>query len=55
MSNEHGLNLVPALRESLTDSIGDTMIDISEVFLDTIFEDGILKDIPIIGTFAGLV
>lgn len=52
MNDKQGMNLVPALQESLIEPLGDTAIDIAEVFLDTVFEDGILKDIPIIGTLA---
>ena len=52
MKDKQGMNLVPALQESLIEPLEDTAVDIAEVFLDTVFEDGILKDIPIIGTLA---
>lgn len=54
MNEKQGINLVPTLWESLVEPIGDTTKDIAEVLLDTVFEDGILKDIPIIGTIASL-
>ncbi len=52
MANEQNTNLVPSLKESLLKPLGDTTIDIGEVFFDTIFQDGIIKDIPIIRTIA---
>ncbi len=48
------MNLIPSFRESIFRPMADPMMDIGEVFLDTVFEDGILKDIPIIGTIAGI-
>lgn len=54
--NAHNDNagMVPALQDSLLDHIVDPIIDIGEVFLDSVLEDGILKDIPIIGVIAGM-
>lgn len=49
------MNLIPSFRDSLFKPMADPMIDIGEVFLDTVLEDGILKEIPIIGTIAGVV
>ena len=48
------MNLIPSFRDSLFKPMADPMMDIGEVFLDTVFEDGVLKEIPIIGTIAGL-
>ncbi len=54
------MNLITSLRDSIfrpktaMAAIADPMMDIGEVLLDTVFEDGILKDIPIIGTIAGV-
>ena len=48
------MDLVPSLKESIFNPLSGPMIETSEVFLDTVFENGILKDIPIIGTIAGL-
>ena len=52
MNEKHGMNLVPALQESLVEPLRNTVVDIAEVLLDTVFEDGILKDVPVIGTIA---
>ena len=54
MDNKQSLNLVPSLGKSLVGPLGNTVIDIGEVFLDTVFDEGILKEIPIIGTIASL-
>ena len=48
------MNLIPSFRDSIFRPMADPMMDIGEVLLDTVFEDGILKDIPIIGTIAGI-
>ena len=48
------MNLIPSFRDSIFIPMTDPMMDVGEVFLDTVFEDGILKDIPIIGTIAGV-
>ena len=48
------MNLIPSFRDSIFKPMADPMMDIGEVFLDTVFEDGILKNIPIIGTIAGI-
>lgn len=32
----------------------ETVVDISEALVDSVFKDGIMKDIPIIGTIAGV-
>ena len=48
------MNLIPSFRDSIFRPMTDPMMDIGEVLLDTVFMDGILKDIPIIGTIAGI-
>lgn len=48
------MNLITSLRDSIFRPMADPMIDLGEVLLDTVFEDGALKDIPIIGTIAGM-
>lgn len=51
-------NLIRSMREStfvVTDGgFGDTLIDFAEVGLDSILEEGLVRDIPIFGTIASL-
>ena len=51
-TNDH--ELVPSLRNSLLSTMSDPLMDVGEVLFDSVLEDGLLKDIPIIGTIAGL-
>lgn len=50
--------LVPSMRETLFDSsldgLGDVFADYAELGIDSILQDGLLKDIPIFGTIIGL-
>lgn len=45
--------LIPSFLESL-DTLSETAQDLLEIRIDTIFEDGMLKDIPIVGTVVSL-
>ncbi len=48
-------NIANSLEETLKDSnLQGISVDLAEAFVDSIFEDGIAKDIPIIGTILGL-
>ena len=44
--------LVPLFSESLFESVEDIGIDVLELGVDSILEDGILREIPIVGTVA---
>ena len=50
--------LIPSMKETLFDpaisNMGDSLIEIAEIGLDSVLDDGILKDIPILGSIAGL-
>lgn len=48
------MDLISSFRKSIFTPMKAPMMDIGEVLLDTVFEDGILKEIPIIGTIAGI-
>ena len=45
-------NLVPMFSKSLFESVEDIGIDVLELGVDSILEDGILREIPIVGTVA---
>lgn len=48
-------NLSTAFSETLKDSdLQSVTVDLAEIFIDAFQEDGIIKDIPIIGTLIGL-
>lgn len=47
-------NLIPSMRDTIFLDGKDIFNDIGEVFLDSLFEDGILKDIPIFNTVFAL-
>lgn len=51
-------NLIPSLKASLfnpiSTSMSDSLIDIAELGLDSVLQDGVLKDVPIFGTIASL-
>ena len=48
------MNLISSFRDSIFKPMADPMMNIGEVLLDTVFEDGVLKEIPIIGTIIGI-
>lgn len=44
-------NLIPSMKQTLFDSdAADILLDYAEIGLDAVLDDGILKDIPVIGT-----
>ena len=45
--------LIPAFEESLFSPVWDTSIDYFELGVDTLFKDGLLKDIPIVSSIIG--
>lgn len=45
--------LIPSFEESLFSPVWDTSIDYIELGIDTLFKDGLLKDIPIVGSIIG--
>lgn len=45
--------LIPSFEESLFSPVWDTSIDYIELGIDTLFKDGLLKDIPIAGSIIG--
>jgi hypothetical protein len=52
-------NNIKKLSNSLKDTLADSDLqnvtsDLAETFTDTLLNDGILKDIPILGTIIGL-
>lgn len=47
-------NLPNALCDSITEEAGNAVADILEVGLDSIFEDGLLKDVPLLSTATSL-
>lgn len=47
-------NLPSALCDSITEEAGNAVAGILEVGLDSIFEDGLLKDVPLLSTAASL-
>ena len=49
------MDLIPSFKKSLFSNTADPMIDLGEIFLDTVFEEGILKEIPVIKSIAALV
>lgn len=48
-------NLIPDLKKSLLDGSKESIEDLSEVFIDSLLKDGILKDIPIVNTLSGII
>ena len=52
MPIEEKRDLIPSLRNTIVSPMADSMADIGEIMIDSIFEDGLLKDIPIIRTIA---
>lgn len=48
------MNLITSFRDSIFKPMEDPMMDVGEVLLDTVFEEGIIKNIPIIGVIAGI-
>lgn len=51
-------NIIPSMKETMFSSIAsnmnDTLIEITEMGIDSLLEEGILKSIPILGTIASL-
>ncbi len=47
-------NLPGALCDSITDEAGSAVADILEVGLDSVFEDSLLRDVPLLSTAASL-
>ena len=47
-------NLVGSLEDSLTENMFDTVGDLAEVGLDAVMDDGVLKEIPLLSTVAGI-
>lgn len=47
-------NLVASLEDSLTENLFDTVADLTEVGLDAVMDDGVLKEIPLLSTVAGI-
>lgn len=51
-------NLIPSMKETLFDPVAgnmsDALIEIGEVGLDAVLQDGLLKDVPILGSIAAL-
>lgn len=47
-------NLVVSLEDSLTENLLDTVADLTEVGLDAVMDEGILKEIPLLSTVAGI-
>ena len=47
-------NLVVSLEDSLTENLFDTVADLTEVGLDAVMDDGVLKEIPLLSTVAGI-
>lgn len=47
-------NLPDALCDSITDEAGSAVADILEVGLDSVFEDSLLRDVPLLSTAASL-
>lgn len=54
MYSRNNVDLVLSLRESILMPMTDPIMDVGEVLIDSVFEEGILKNIPIIGTIAGI-
>lgn len=52
MPSEENRDLIPSLRNTILSPMTDPMADIGEIMIDSIFEDGLLKEIPIIRTIA---
>lgn len=50
-SKNLGLSLIDSVGNPLVDEIG---LDLSEVLLDGLLKDGVLKEIPIVGTILGM-
>lgn len=48
------INLPDALCDSITDEAGSAVADILEVGLDSVFEDSLLRDVPLLSTAASL-
>lgn len=49
------MDLIPSFKKSLFSNTVDPIMDLGEIFLDTVFEDGILKEIPVIKSIIALV
>lgn len=51
-------NLIPSMKETLFDptvsGMGSTLEEIAEIGLDSVLQDGVLKDFPILGTVSAL-
>lgn len=47
-------NLVVSLEDSLTENLFDTVADLTEVGLDAVMDEGLLKEIPLLSTVAGI-
>ena len=51
-------NIIPSLKETLfypiTTNLNDSLMEITEIGIDALLEDGMLKSIPVLGTIAAL-
>lgn len=51
-------NIIPAMKETLlnpiTSNMNDSLLEIAEIGIDSLLEDGLLKSFPVLGTIASL-
>ena len=47
--------IVPAFKNSLFEKLDDIGMEIAEVGIDSILDEGLLKEIPIVSTFRGII
>lgn len=47
--------LVPSLKETIFHPCKDEIGDLTEVFIDSVLDEGLFRDLPVVGTITGLI
>lgn len=46
--------IIPSFKDSIFPAAADSLVDIAEVGIDSILDDNLIKDLPIVGTLVGV-
>lgn len=47
--------LVPSLKDTIFSHFNDEIGDLTEIFIDSVLDEGVLRDLPIVGVITGLI
>lgn len=46
--------IIPSFKKTIFDGSKDSIVDLTELGIDSLLDDGLLKDIPIVGLLVGV-